>query len=209
LYVDRRGDGDLTRAENKVAAKKVPAGDPEESFEFEAGELAVGGKTHKGLRVILAPLHVLASNLNLAALPQVAEALKQNPNATTGRIDLDVECDTLRGGGIGGRVSYLVGPFDLQGVLLLAATPAEAPRVYLDALLQITFCGSVPTWRGGRVQDTVLCVGTPGRGPGTFAMLKYENTVPPESHPRLDVTFKSKDAAQAPKKERFELAERC
>src|SRR5437870_1673579 len=42
LYVDRRGDGDLTADGNKVAVKKEEARDGGRAF--EVGELTLGGK---------------------------------------------------------------------------------------------------------------------------------------------------------------------
>src|SRR5262245_8099925 len=209
LYVDRNGNGDLTEADEKVTAKKALRGDTEGAFNFEVGELRLGGKTHKGLEVMVSPLKSLANNPNLMALPHVARAVRQNPSETTGALAIDVECESLKGGGIGRRVSYMVSLFDTAGVLQLGSKPTDAPIIRLDGPLQITFFGSKPTWTGGPSQDTVLCVGTPGSGPGTFAMLKYEGTIPDQYLPRIAATFQPKDPAQKPVKELYELKERC
>jgi hypothetical protein len=209
LYVDRNGNSDLTEAGEKVAARKRLPGDADGEFRFEVGELKVGGKTHKGLEVALSPVKTLASNPNLMALPQVAAAVNKSPDALTGRITIDVECESLKGGGLGGRVTYLLMLFDTSGVFQLASKPAEAPVVHLDGPLQITFYGSKPTWTGGRSQDTILCLGTPGSGPGTFAMVKYEGTVPPGKHPKIAVTYRPKDPARKVVQEQYELKERC
>lgn len=207
LYVDRDGNGDLTESDDKVSAGKAAANDS--GFDFEVGELRVGGKTHKGLHVRLAPLHSLSSNPNLMAMPQVSSVVKKHPNEMTGYLTLDVECELLKGAGIGGRVSYMISLFDLNGVLQLAGKPADAPILHFDGPLEITFYGSKPTWTGGRSADTILCLGTPGHGPGTFAMVKYEGTVPADKHPKLDVTYRPKDSTQKPVKELYELKERC
>src|SRR5436305_12260830 len=54
LYVDRDGDGDLTKAGNKVAAKK---GEPrDQGLLFEAGDLTLDGKKHTQLKVGFSPL---------------------------------------------------------------------------------------------------------------------------------------------------------
>jgi hypothetical protein len=209
LYVDRNGNGDLTEPGEKVAAKKPLPGDAEGSFSFEVGELNVGGKTHKGLELAVAPLKSLADNPNVMALPQVAAAVKQHPDAVTGRLAIDVECEALRGGGVGGRVSYLLTPFDAGGVFRFGDRPVDAPVVHLGGPLQVTFYGGKPTWTGGRTDDAVLCLGTPGRGPGTLAMVKYEDTVPPGKHPKLDATFRPKDPAREAVRELYELKERC
>lgn len=206
LYVDRNGNGDLTEAGEKVTGKRS---DSTDAFQFEAGALTIGGKLHKGLEVTVAPVKSLSSNPNLMALPHVAAAIKKNPDATTGRIVMDVECESLKGGGIGGRVSYMVTLFDTEGVLQLGSKPADAPIIHLDGPLQITFYANKPTWIGGRSQDTILCIGTRGHGPGTFAMIAYDNTVPAGIYPKIDATFQSKNQAVNPVKELFELKKRC
>ena len=55
----------------------------------------------------------------------------------------------------------------------------------------------------------LICVGTPGRGPGTFAMVKYEGTIPDDKHPTIEATYRPKDASRQPVKELYELKERC
>jgi hypothetical protein len=209
LYVDRNGNGDLTEAGEKVIAKKGLRGDREGEFAFEVGELKVGGKTHKGLEIGLTPLKLLADNPNVMALPHVAAAVRKGPDEVTGLMSLDVECASLKGGGVGGRIPYMVTAFDTQGVFQLARKPADAPIIHLDGPLQITFFASKPTWTGGRSQDTILCIGTPGHGPGTFAMVKYDGTVPPDKHPTIDATYRPKGPASKPVKEHYELKERC
>ncbi len=209
LYVDRNGNGDLTEAGKKVTATKRGDGEADGSYEFDVGELSVGGKTHKGLDVMVNPIKTLAANPNIMALPQVAATVRKNPDAMTGRIAIDVDCESLKGGGIGGRVSYMISLLDSNGVLQLGSKPAEAPIIHLDGPLHITFYMVKPTWTGGRTQDTVLCLGTPGSGPGTFAMVKYEGTVPPGLHPKIHATFRPKVPSQNPVSESYELKERC
>jgi hypothetical protein len=209
LYVDRNGNGDLSEADDKVTAKKNLPGDSEGWFSFEVGELKVGGKTHKGLVVSVTPLKRFADNSNLMGLPHVAAAVKKHPDEMSGHITIDVECQSLKGGGVGKRVTYMVSLYDTRGVFQLARKPADAPIIHLDGPLQVTFYGNKPTWTAGRAQDTVLCVGTPGNGPGTFAMVKYEGAVPADKHPTIDATFRPKDPDAKPVKELYELKERC
>jgi hypothetical protein len=209
LYVDRNGNGDLTEADEKVSAKKSSPGDGDGGRSFEVGELKVGGKTHVGLTVNLSPLKDLAANPNLMAIPHVASAVRKHPSEMTGMISIDVECESLKGGGPAGRVSYMISLFDTRGVFQLARKPADAPIIHLDGPLEVTFYANKPTWTGGRPQDTILCVGTPGHGPGTFAMLKYEDTIPPGKNPTIEATYVPKDPAGKPVKELYELKERC
>jgi hypothetical protein len=209
LYVDRNGNGDLTEPGEKVAAKKAAPGNRDDGFQFEVGELKVGGKTHKGLEVNVAPLRTLAGNSNLMKMSHVAAAVRKGPDEMSALIVVDVECASLRGGGIGGRVSYMLALFDTRGVLQLARKPAEAPIIHLDGPLQVTFYGSKPTWTARSSQDTILCVGTPGHGPGTFAMVKYEGTIPQGKNPTIEATYRPKDSSRQPVKELYELKERC
>ena len=53
LYVDRNGNGDLTEAGEKVAAKKPKPGIPQEegSSDYDLGDLTIGGRTHKSVGV--------------------------------------------------------------------------------------------------------------------------------------------------------------
>ena len=209
LYVDRDGNGDLTQPGEKVAARKADGRQTDEAFGFDVGELRVGGKTHKGLVVALMPMKTLADNANLMAMPHLAKTVRKSPGEMTGSIDLDVESDSLKGGGVGGRLSYMISLFDTQGLLQFGTRPADAPVLHFDGPLQVTFYGGKPTWTGGGTDDTVLCIGTPGVGPGTFAMLKYEGTIPEGKHPKLAATYRPKDQSRPPVKELYELKERC
>jgi hypothetical protein len=57
LYVDRNADGNLTGTDKRVRAEKKPDSKPEQNgYEFQAGDLTLGGRTHKGLSVWLFPL---------------------------------------------------------------------------------------------------------------------------------------------------------
>ncbi|HUR53975.1 MAG TPA: hypothetical protein VMZ71_07580, partial [Gemmataceae bacterium] len=57
LYVDRNGNGDVADPGEKVAAKPpVRPRDSSDGYQFEVGELALGGRTHKALTVYASPL---------------------------------------------------------------------------------------------------------------------------------------------------------
>lgn len=206
LYVDRQGNGDLTEASDRVLAQKADNSDGPAQV-FEVGELTVGGKVHKACRIVIAPLRSLADNPNVSRLPHVARAIRARPDALSTVINIDVESTTLKGGGLGGRASFLVNMFDADGVLELSEKPGDAPVVHFDGPLQVVVFGSRPTLIAGRTQDLVLAVGTTGSGPGALAMLHYEGTIPAEARPRVDVTFRPK--AGEPVRETVELKKRC
>src|SRR5262249_28054532 len=98
---------------------------------------------------------------------------------------------------------------DHAGVLRFAATAAAAPVVHLGGPLQVTFHGERPSLRVGRASGLTLVVGTAGVGPGTFAMLDYEGTVPAAAKPVADASLAPAKRGAAPLRERWEIKERC
>ena len=210
LYVDRNGNGDLTDPGEKVAADKPKPGQTREEgeFSFEVGDLTVGGRTHKVFSVSVARLSRYESP-SIANRPDVKAALAKNPKATVFLVRADVEVPGMKGGGLGGRLSFTAGCFDLNGVLQFADKPADAPVVHLGGPLEITFYGELPSLRVGRSSEFVLVAGTPGHGPGTFAMLAYMDTIPEDAKPVAEVTYPPVKPGDPPLKEKFEIKERC
>ena len=209
LYVDRNGNGDITEPGEKVAAETKPNHDPEEDgYGFEVGSVTVGGRTHKGVVVYLIPLRRYADG-ELGKRPDVKAALAKDPKALAARVFVDAEVPGLKGGGIDGRVSFSAGPIDLTGVLQFADKPNDAPAVHVGGPLQITFYGELPSLRVGRESEFGLVVGTPGVGPGTFAMVHYQDTIPENAKPVAEIIFQPKKAGDAPFKEKYEIKGRC
>jgi hypothetical protein len=124
-------------------------------------------------------------------------------------LTVDVEAPGLKGGGLGGRATFQAGLIDLTGVLQFADKPADAPAVWLGGPLQITFYAELPTLRVGRGTELSLVVGTPGVGPGTFAMLDYEGAIPKEAKPLAELTLLSARPGAPPLKEKWEIKDRC
>jgi hypothetical protein len=210
LYVDRNGNGDLTEAGEKVAATKPKEGVvPEEGeFAFEIGDITLGGRTHKAVGVYVARLSRYQAP-SIANRPDVKAALAKDAKAPVAIIRADVDVPGLKGGGIGGRLSFMAGFIDLNGVLQLAEKPADAPVVHLGGPLEVSFYAELPTMRVGREGEFVLVVGTPGIGPGTFAMLAYLDTIPETTKPVAEVTYQTAKPGDAPLKEKYEIKERC
>jgi hypothetical protein len=204
LYVDRNGNGDLTEAGKKVSAQKYD-GQQENSYWFQAGDLHIGGKVHKGLSVSFSPLKRYATYPSLADIPAIRDSFKANPAAVVASLSMDVESTRFKGNGVDGRIIQQAGAYDLTGVLSFAEKPADAPVIHFDGPLTITLYGEVPTLRLGRTEDLVLMVGTPGRGGGSFAMLQYADTIPDGVHPIVEI----RGSGNPPVKELFELKERC
>ena len=210
LYCDRNGNGDLTDPGEKVAAKKPKPGIPQEegSFDFEIGDLTIGGRTHKGLGVYIVGWRSIRDP-RIAKRPDVKAALAKDPKAQVFMLQADVEVPGIKGGGAGGRLSFLAGFYDLNGLLQFAAKPADAPVIHLGGPLKITFFAELPSLRVGRSGEMVLVVGTPGVGPGTFAMLSYMDTIPETAKPVAEITYQPAKPGEKPLKELFEIKERC
>lgn len=209
LYVDRNGNGDLTEPGKKIAAEKKPGRDPaEDGYSFNVGDVTVGGRTHKGLAVYFIPLKRYADGA-LGKRPDVKAALAKDPNTFAVSIRMDVEAPRLKGGGLGGRLSFSAGPRDLAGALRFADTRGDAPVVWLGGPLQVTFYGEVPSLRVGRGTELVLVVGTPGLGAGTFAMLDYEDTIPATVKPVADVSLPPAKPGAPPLNEKWVIEGRC
>ena len=52
-------------------------------------------------------------------------------------------------------------------------------------------------------------VGPQGIGPGTFAFIRYPNTIPATVYPEAEVTFPARSRSQEPIKKKYVLKERC
>jgi len=209
LYVDRNSDGDLTDATDKVAAQvRRPGWAEDDGYTFEVGELTVGGRTHKGLAVYVAPLARYEGG-SLGQRADVQAVLKRDPKAVTFTVSVDADVPGMKGGGIGERLSFMAGPIDLDGVLQFADQPAAAPVINFGGPLAVTFFAERPKMRVGRASDFVLVVGAIGEGPGTLAMLAYEGTIPKNAFPQADITFQPAKAGDAPVREKYEIKERC
>lgn len=210
LYVDRNGNGDLTDPGEKVAAEKRPGVDPEEhGYSFNVGVVTVGDREHKGLSVYFTPLRSYANNPTVAKRKELQAAIKKNPKGFAASISVDVKVAGLKGGGLEGRANFSAGPMDLNGLLEFAESPAKAPVVHCGGSLEVSFYGDRPKLRVGRSTDLILVVGTPGAGPGTFASLGYDETIPEQAKPAAEISFAPSSPGAAPVKEKYEIKERC
>ena len=208
LYVDREGTGDLTGPGNKVTATVDKNRDPDDiSYQFEAGELRVGGRVHKCLSVSAGPLTNYGKSVQQQ--PNAKAALAADPRARLYSMSLDVDMPGLKGPGTGGHVMQIAGVVDAGGALLFGASPATAPVIHFGGPLQVTFYGEKPILKLERPNDVVLVVGTPGHGPGSFAEVAYEDTIPAAAIPKVEILFPAMKAGAPQVRELFELRQRC
>ncbi len=202
LYVDRNGNGDLTEPNEKVAADKSE--DAEEGvYTFKAGDLRDGESLHKELNLYVMKIDHMAER-EIA----VKNLLKKNPKARGYYLFLEVEMPGRKGAATGGRVqqrSFLV---DSSGVLQFAERPQDAPILHFGGSWQVTLFGKQQLTID-RETDVVLGVGSPGVGPGSFTWIDYENVVPTDKFPTLDVVYAPKRPGDSPLREHYELKHRC
>ena len=203
LYVDRNGNGDLTDPGEKIAAKKGIS--VEDGYLFEVDEVTLGGKKHSNLRFALAPVKKSLYG-EFAKGPEMKAALAKYPNGETLRIFADITVPHLKSKG---QVTIMVGPFDIDGPLIMATKAADAPIIHLGGPLAVSFFLRAPSLRRERATDCVLVAGTPGLGSGTFAMIGYEGVIPDSIHPTAEITYPLVKAGSPPIKKLYELKKRC
>ena len=113
-----------------------------------------------------------------------------------------------RGNAIGGRVQQQTSPLDGMGVLQFAERPQDAPIIHFGGPWRVTLFGS---HRLTIARDTTvyLGVGTPGVGAGTFTWMDYENVIPTDKFPTLEIVYTPKRPSDSPPREHYELKKRC
>lgn len=202
LYVDRNGNGDLTEANEKVSAEKSE--DVEDGvYTFKAGDLRDGKLLHKELILYVMKIDYLAQREEA-----VKELLEKKPKARGYYVFLEVEMPGRKGAATGSRVqqrSFLV---DSTGVLQFAERPQDAPILHFGGPLQVTLFGKHQLMID-RETDVVLGVGSAGVGPGTFTWIDYQNVIPGDRFPTLDVVYPPKRPGETPLREHHELKHRC
>ena len=203
LYVDRNGNGDLTDPGEKLTADK--GGSAVGGYTFEAADFTVGGKKHKGLTVTVKSLKALASG-KYGRRADIQAAFAKDPTAEVLRLSVGVTAPHLKAKG---QVTMIAGAVGLDGPLLMAAKPSEAPVIHFGGPLAVTFYFDTPALRRGRTTECILVVGTPGLGAGTFASIGYDGVIPESVYPTAEITFPPVKAGAPPVKKLYELKKRC
>lgn len=208
LYVDRNGNGDLTEPGERIEKQKPRKGfEDASSRTFEVGEVKLGGLTHKGLIVSTYPIKEFGTG-PMSQRPEFKEANK-DPEAPVYRLACEVEVPGIKGGGLDGRLSVYAGLSDSQGFLMLGKTAATASVIRMGGPIQVDFPDLRPKLRPGYSVEVMVSIGFPGNGPGTFAAISYEETLPEEAKPTVEVEIASATQGVPPYREKFELPNRC
>lgn len=202
LYVDRNGDGDLTEANEKIIAEKNE--DAEDGvYTFKAGELRDGQRLHKELILYVQKIDDFADREDA-----IKEFLKKNPKARGYALSLEVDIPGHRGNAIGGRVQQQTSPLDGMGVLRFAERPQDAPIIHFGGPWQVTLFGS-HRLTIARETTVYLGIGTRGVGAGTFTWTYYENVIPTDKFPTMDIVYPPKHPGDPSVREHYELKKRC
>ena len=203
LYVDRNGNGDLTDPGEKLTATK--GGSAETGYTFVADDLNVGGKKHFGLNITVEPLKALAAG-KYGAWAHIKAAFAKDPSADILQVSASVTVPHLKAKG---QVTMEAGSVGLDGPLVMAAKPADAPIIHFGGPLAVTFYFAPPTLRRGRTTECTIVIGTQGLGTGTFAMMAYDDVIPESVYPTAEVTYAPLKAGAPPVKQLYELKKRC
>jgi hypothetical protein len=206
LYVDRRGDGDLTRPDARVLGKTHRYGE----HDFEAGDLAVGGQSYTKLLVQVNS----AKRMLGVDTPETGffgEFLSRHPDGKVYLVAVEVPLPKpfpdVRDKSPLTRVDQVAGEHDQHGVLQFAGKPAAAPVIHFGGPWTFWPQGKQRLLRG-RGEELMFNLGTPGHGPGTFAGVRYDFLVPATAKPHLTIEYAA-DPGEKPIKQECAIEDRC
>lgn len=203
LYVDRNGNGDLTEMGEKVAAEKKEGAD-DGTYTFKVGDVRDGDLLHKETTVDVSKIIEY-----LATQDDSAKALlKRDPKARGYRVLTQVEMPGRNGTGIGGRIQQHASTLDVNGVLQFSDRPWEAPVLHFGGPWQVTLFGRHQLTIE-RESDVFLGVGSLGIGPGSTTWIDYENVIPTDKYPTLDIVYPPNRPGSAPMREHYDMKGRC
>src|SRR5262245_54408327 len=200
LYVDRKGNGDLTGDGKRVKVEQKS----EDMRSFEVGDLKLDGLTHTGLSV-----------MQMKARPEVVgndqewERLKKSgPEPWMWWVRITAERDADDHRDLPKKVGYVING-DGAGMLLFADKPQEAPIIHLNGPFTLALQDRKQRLIPGDKTMLQIGVGPQGVGPGTFAFVLYPNTIPNDAYPEAEITFPAKAPGQEPIKRKYTLKQRC
>jgi hypothetical protein len=200
LYVDRRGNGDLTGDAQRVKVKQ-----PNDSFRsFEVGDLTIDGLTHTGITVT----QVKASR-ELAGNDEEWERIKKSgPEPWMWWVGINAERGADDKRDLPKRVGYIING-DGAGMLLFADRPQDAPIIHLNGPFTLALQDRKQRFIPGEKAMLQIGVGPQGLGAGTFAFVLYPNTIPNDAYPEAEITFPAKSPGGAAVKNKYTLKQRC
>ncbi len=201
LFVDKNSDGDLTQLDESVLSTRQDW-ESDRDHLFTIDEIQVGERVHRGLHIYIRPLEKFDRGDQ-----QIKEVLNFEPNADCYQLWAEIQDDRFQGRESAGRVYVFAEIQDLDGVLQFGKSLETAPTINWCGDLEIRLRAETKLRPGGET-DIRTVVGTPGKGPGTFASIGYEGVIPAFMHPRLAIRV-NVDEKEKMETTTYELSERC
>jgi hypothetical protein len=200
LYVDRRGNGDLTGDGQRVKAKQQ-----NDSYRsFEVGDLTIDGLTHKGLSVTQ-----VKCSREMAGNDQEWERIKKSgPEPWMWWVGITAERSADDKRDLPKRIGYIING-DGAGMLLFADRPQDAPIIHLNGPFTLALQDRKQRFIAGDKTMFQIGVGPQGLGAGTFAFVLYTDTIPNDAYPQAEVTFPAKTPGQSAVRNKYTLKQRC
>lgn len=201
LFYDRNSNRDLTESDEFVNSTKHNW-QSDRDYRFQIDQIRVETLNHRSVRLEVSPLEKYDREDR-----RIKDILKLRPKANCFGLSAEIEDERFHGKGFDGRVVVFVGISDFDGVLQFGDSVATAPTINFCGELEIRLSGETKL-RPDSETDVVTVVGTPGKGPGTFASIGYEDVIPESIHPNAILEVTSLATGQTTKTE-FELGHRC
>ncbi len=220
LYVDKNGNGDLTEPGECVQMERPsPRRFPIQSYASPEVEIVIGGHCWGKLQLTERRLHP-----QFKPLDENERETWQRFQRVEGGIETVIRISEFapssrgRDKPISAHIQQAAG-WDATGQLAFAPQPKDAPIVHFDGPLTLRLADlKPPQWeKTSQSFDLQICLGTPGLGKGTFAILDFSyiengrntNVVPLDAYPVAEVAFPSKTRGGQPVHVRWVLKQRC
>jgi hypothetical protein len=200
LYADLNGNGDLTEPGERFKMKHEEA----TYRTFDVGEFKLDGLTYSGFgftQMKAAPETV--------GNPDEWERLKRSsPDAWMWMMAITAERpgDDFRP--LPKKISYIING-DGNGMLLFADKPQDAPLIHINGPWTLALQDRKQRLIPGHSKMLQIGVGTQGVGPGTFAWVLYDKTIPDNVYPEVEITYPTKSAGEEPIRRKYTLKQRC
>jgi hypothetical protein len=200
IYVDRNGNGDLTEPGEAVKTEKGN----EAMGNFTIGDLKLGGLTHTGVSVTR--VNVSAEMVGNDDEWQRLKKTAKEPSMWWVSISAERDADDTRE--LPKKINYIING-DGAGMLVFGDSAKDAPVLHINGPFTLALQDRRQFFVAGEKRMFLIGVGPQGIGPGTFAFIRYPNTIPATVYPEAEIAFPARSRSQEPIKKKYVLKERC
>jgi len=148
-----------------------------------------------------------ASKESIGDLKEWERKSKNGAEASIWTVDITAERGAEAKRDLPKKISYIING-DGAGHLQFADKPEKAPIIHLNG----PFTLALQDWRQKLLVGTnsilQIGVGPQGLGAGTFAFVRYANTIPSDVYPEADISFPVKGGEESIMR-KYTLKERC